>query len=232
MAWATKRTDVTCDAPSPCPITGTRTALPGWFLIRILLWLLVFAVFPLSVTAASLSFRIEVLGCTTYAALPPERPLPLAERVLVYLGVAERKESDPWLRDDIRIAWITTLYASRGNPQPHVDATYRVLGIHPDKVWPAILARREALLGRQYPTREAVSPMGIHATPGACDRGDADTDSILGCRSESGETGARIASGSLSPNESTTPQKSHDSTSVVKKPCASVGRDGKRRRSA
>jgi len=73
--------------------------------------------------------------------------MPLSERVLVRLETAERKESDPWLRDDIRIAWITVLYASRGNPQPHIDATYQVLGIHPDKVWPAICARRAALLG-------------------------------------------------------------------------------------
>ena len=40
--------------------------------------------------------------------------------------------------------------ASRGNPQPHVEATYRVLGLHPDKVWPAIVAQRKALLGTEY----------------------------------------------------------------------------------
>jgi hypothetical protein len=71
----------------------------------------------------------------------------LAERVLRRLEAAEKKEPDPWLRDDIRIAWITILYASRGNQQPFVDATYQVLGLHPEKVWPAILARRAALLG-------------------------------------------------------------------------------------
>jgi hypothetical protein len=78
----------------------------------------------------------------------------LAERVLARLEAAEQKESDVWLRDDIRIAWITTLYASRGNPQAHVDATYKVLGIHPDKVWPAICARRAALLGSESPCGE------------------------------------------------------------------------------
>ena len=72
----------------------------------------------------------------------------LTERVLSHLERAEAKEPDAWMRDDYRIAWITTLYASQGNPQPHVDATYRVLGLHPDKVWPAILARRRALLGK------------------------------------------------------------------------------------
>src|SRR5437899_11989966 len=109
MAWDTKRADVTCDTTSQCLITGIRTSLPGPLLIRILLWLLIFAVFPLSVTAATLSFQIEVLGCTTYAALPPgsTASVELTERVLARLEKAERKESDPWLRDDIRIAWIT-----------------------------------------------------------------------------------------------------------------------------
>jgi hypothetical protein len=93
----------------------------------------------------------------------------LAERVLARLEAAERKESDVWLRDDIRIAWITTLYASRGNPQPHIDATYRVLGIHPDKVWPAICARRAAILGRSFQTEpvnsSAVSGVGSASVP-------------------------------------------------------------------
>ena len=141
MAWGTSRPDVTCDTLSQCPITGkTDIFLPGPLLIRILLWLLIFAVFPLSVTAARLSFNIEVRGYTTYAPgrsaekVEVAPSVPLAERVLVRLETAERRESDPWLRDDIRIAWISVLEASRGNPQPHVDATYRVLGIHPDKV--------------------------------------------------------------------------------------------------
>jgi hypothetical protein len=98
----------------------------------------------------------------TLAALPQEPTLELTNRVLVRLETAEAKELDPWMRDDIRIAWITTLYASQGNPQPHVDATYRVLGLHPDKVWPAILARREALLGPEATPHKTMKrfPMG------------------------------------------------------------------------
>jgi hypothetical protein len=156
MAWTTSRSDVTCDIPSQCPITGkTDFVLPGPLLIRIILWLLVFAVFPLSVTAATVSFNLEVLGRIPYAALPPGAPcVDVSERVLVYLEKCERKEFDPWMRDDIRIAWITVLEASRGNPQPHIDATYKVLGIHPAKVWPAICARRAALLGSESPCGE------------------------------------------------------------------------------
>lgn len=81
---------------------------------------------------------------------PRDASLELAGRVLLRLEEAEKKELDPWMRDDIRIAWITVFHASQGHSQPHVVATYRVLGIHPDKVWPAIVARREAMLGAEY----------------------------------------------------------------------------------
>jgi hypothetical protein len=36
----------------------------------------------------------------------------LSERVLYRLAQAESRESDVWLRDDYRIAWLTVLYAS------------------------------------------------------------------------------------------------------------------------
>ena len=68
-------------------------------------------------------------------------------RVLSRLEQAELLELNPHLKDDYRIAWITVLYASAGMNQPNVVATYRVLGLHPDKVWPAIVARRKADLG-------------------------------------------------------------------------------------
>jgi hypothetical protein len=79
--------------------------------------------------------------------LDPKKGRSQVDRILAQLTLAEAKEPCPWLRDDIRIAWITTLWASQGKPQPHVAATYAVLGLHPDKVWSAILARREAVLG-------------------------------------------------------------------------------------
>lgn len=69
------------------------------------------------------------------------------ESILAYLAQQEALEIDPWMRDDLRISWITVLNASRGDSQPFVDASYRVLGLYPEKVWPAILARRKALLG-------------------------------------------------------------------------------------
>jgi hypothetical protein len=78
--------------------------------------------------------------------------------ILDYLASAELREEDVWLRDDIRIAWVTVLNASQGSQSPHIEASYRVLGLHPDKVWPAILARREALLGRPSPVSPKKQP--------------------------------------------------------------------------
>jgi len=76
--------------------------------------------------------------------------LGLSGRVLKYLATAEWQEANPHYRDDIRIAWIVTLEAIRGNLQSHIDATYRVLGCHPDEVLPRLTERREAMLGDQY----------------------------------------------------------------------------------
>ena len=129
---------------------------------RLLIWVFVSTIFPLPTWATTFySFRVEVLRGISTEALPQERCVTLAERVLARLEQAEQREIDPWLRDDIRIAWIATLYASQGNPQPIVDATYRVLGLHPSKVWPAILARREALLGPESIPHKQKKPMAV-----------------------------------------------------------------------
>lgn len=74
----------------------------------------------------------------------------LTERILARLAERELEEADPWLRDDLRIAWITVLNASRGEDHPHFWATYTVLRMHPDQVWPAIVAQRRAALGAHY----------------------------------------------------------------------------------
>lgn len=72
----------------------------------------------------------------------------LSGRVVVRLAQAEVSELNPHYRDDITIAKLIVLYAANGEAvecSPHVLASYHVLGIHPDKVWPAIEARRNAL---------------------------------------------------------------------------------------
>jgi hypothetical protein len=80
------------------------------------------------------------------------RPLipAFSRRILSRLAAAETLEPDLWLRDDLEIARLTVLYAARGEAvecSPHVLASYMYLGLHPEKVWPAIQARRKALLG-------------------------------------------------------------------------------------
>jgi len=74
----------------------------------------------------------------------------IALRTLARLEQAETHEPNPHMRDDYRIAWITVLRAARGERIPFVSATYAVLGLHPEKVWPAIVERRKFLLGAAY----------------------------------------------------------------------------------
>ena len=115
------------------------------------------AVVPCSVIVTAFGFpsRSKFTEVCWPVSLRPQSvsvsaPVSFADRVLARLEQRERKEIDPWVRDDIRIAWITVLYAARGESQPHVAASYQVLGLHPDKVWPAIVARRKTQLGRYY----------------------------------------------------------------------------------
>ena len=74
----------------------------------------------------------------------------LVAGILRALETAEKNERNPHLCDDYRISWITVVYAHRELPDPHVAATYQVLGLHPAKVWTAIIERRKAKLGKFY----------------------------------------------------------------------------------
>ena len=73
----------------------------------------------------------------------------LADRVLDYLARAECREIDPWLRDDLRIAWLTVFYAQT-YPHPFAFAHYQILGIHPERLQASLEARRRAQLGPLY----------------------------------------------------------------------------------
>lgn len=82
----------------------------------------------------------------------------LRERVLAYLEVCEKKETDPWRRDDLRIAWLTVLWSQKGVPDwtlrsgetPFTAAVWQVLHCHPEQVWANISARRRDKLGAMY----------------------------------------------------------------------------------
>jgi hypothetical protein len=82
--------------------------------------------------------------------LNPEKDKKFPERVLARLIQSEAHEPDVWLRDDYRQAFITLTLALKGNTMPFVVASYEMYGLHPDKVFPAIVARRKANLGREY----------------------------------------------------------------------------------
>ena len=123
--------------------------------VRVALWLCLLAAIPFFGTVAAPPSQSVVLGSTNLAAAcsleePGHLSIRRSEHVLAYLELCEKEEIDPWLRDDIRIAWITVLYAASGNQQAHVDASYRVLGCHPSDVWARIVARRQAKLGGEY----------------------------------------------------------------------------------
>jgi hypothetical protein len=125
----------------------------GHGLSAVLFWLVLALAFPIPPNRNSTEplSEVELVHDITPDALPQERPVEFSARVLSRLEQAEKVESNPHLRDDVRIAWITTLFAFREESEPFVQASYRVLGLHPDKVWPAIEAKRHAKLGADYP---------------------------------------------------------------------------------
>ena len=71
-------------------------------------------------------------------------------RILDRLWEAEGAEPDIHLRSDDRQAFICVSLASRGERQPFIEASYRIYGIHPDKVWSQIMANRKARLGKEF----------------------------------------------------------------------------------
>jgi hypothetical protein len=80
----------------------------------------------------------------------------LAERILARLIQSEAHEASPHFRDDYRQSFIALTLALEGSPIPFIEASYRMYGLHPDKVWPAMVARRAALIGRpaQFPSSD------------------------------------------------------------------------------
>lgn len=89
----------------------------------------------------------------------------LSDRVLARLIQAETHESDVWLRDDYRQAFMTVTLAAKGNTMPFVVASYQMYGVHPDKVWPKIVARHNAILGRPIPISLPRKPEADSARP-------------------------------------------------------------------
>jgi len=114
---------------------------------RLAIWLLSLALFSLSPTLWKASFLVEVLERVQCTASPLEHGLDLIARAAKRILEAEIREPDAWLQDDYRIARTTLGFARAGSPAPHVEATYAVVGCHPDQVWSRMMARREAMVG-------------------------------------------------------------------------------------
>ena len=72
-------------------------------------------------------------------------------RILDRLEAAELAEPDIWFRQDYRQAFICVSLARKGERQPFITSSYRIFGIHPDMVWPQIMAKRKAKLGKEFP---------------------------------------------------------------------------------
>lgn len=82
--------------------------------------------------------------------LNPAKGDSVSERVLARLVQSQAHEANPHLKTDYYQAWLTVYYASLGNPIPFIEASYKAIGCHPDKVWPRLIANRKALLGKDY----------------------------------------------------------------------------------
>jgi hypothetical protein len=103
--------------------------------------------------------------------------LSLSDRVIDRLAEAEVNEPDLHLQADYQQALRTVVLAREGSPMPFVEASYALWGMHPEKVWPRILARRQAMLGnlvnfqafkfaREVRNQEAPGASAIRASEG------------------------------------------------------------------
>jgi hypothetical protein len=74
----------------------------------------------------------------------------VVHRVLCRLLETELAESDVWFKTDIRQAYITLAFASRGERNPADLASRITLGLPLTRVWEEIVRRRRAILGPYY----------------------------------------------------------------------------------
>jgi hypothetical protein len=80
----------------------------------------------------------------------PTKDRSLVDRVLARLVQAEAHAETVPGRQHWRQCFITVSLAAKGSPIPFVESSLICYGLHPDKLWPAIVARRKAELGTEY----------------------------------------------------------------------------------
>jgi len=81
---------------------------------------------------------------------PAKEPDSLIDRILARLVSAEAHEPNAHLKDDYRQAQVALLLAEKGSAAPFVESSYICYGLHPDRVFDAMVRHREALLGPFY----------------------------------------------------------------------------------
>jgi len=79
--------------------------------------------------------------------LNPSKAKFLTDRILARLIFAEAHEPNAHLKDDYRQSQVCVILAEKGSPIPFMESSYICYGLHPAKVWSAILRNREAWLG-------------------------------------------------------------------------------------
>ena len=157
---------------------------------------------PCSDSVNSCAQQSETLDESVVSPVHPQfNPLPLewllgtkaqdsfADRVLARLIQSEAHEVNPHLKDDYRQSFITISLALKGDPQPFVSASYRMYGIHPEKLWPAIVARRKALLGsaEEFSQKKSVQSVKVESLAGKLASGGGTREmpsKTPGCRAE------------------------------------------------
>lgn len=80
--------------------------------------------------------------------------------IVEYLLSARDCEEHAWFRDDYQIALRTCLNLGNGVAKPFVVACRETLGLHPDKIWPAMVERQRWLLRGAF--REGVDDVTWH----------------------------------------------------------------------
>lgn len=80
-----------------------------------------------------------------------------AARIIARIEAAERKEINPHLRTDLRIAQLVVAWSADGvlgwcvySQSPFAAAVRQILHCPPEEVWPRIIAERKSKLGAEY----------------------------------------------------------------------------------
>jgi hypothetical protein len=102
-----------------------------------------------------------------WALDPTKDPTDRLDRILAELTWKAAHEPNAHLADDYRQAMVAIILAAKGKSVPFVESSYICYGLHPDKVYQAIIERRKALLGPLYDEveRSSGSQVGLRAAP-------------------------------------------------------------------